>query len=89
MVIYHIDNVILDVDLGYGILMWEMTVSIRSSPISIWDIDTLGPAGGMQSRSEPGRLHVAEAAADILRNTGMFKLTDRGEMAVKGRVPKP
>ena len=40
----------------------------------------------MQSRSEPGRLHVAEAAAHILRDTGMFKLTDRGEMAVKGRV---
>jgi hypothetical protein len=38
----------------------------------------------METRSDPGRLHVAEAAAEILRKTGMFKLTDRGEMAVKG-----
>ena len=40
----------------------------------------------METRSDPGRLHVAEAAAEILRKTGMFKLTDRGEMAVKGRA---
>jgi hypothetical protein len=38
----------------------------------------------MENRSEPGRLHVAEAAAEILRKTGLFKLTDRGEMAIKG-----
>jgi len=40
MVIYrnHIDMVILDIDTGFGLLMWEMTVSIWSSPISIWDI---------------------------------------------------
>jgi hypothetical protein len=35
MVIYHIDMVILDIDMGYGLMIWEMTVSIRSSPISI------------------------------------------------------
>ena len=38
MVIYHIDMVILDIDMGYGQMIWEMTVSIRSSSISIWDI---------------------------------------------------
>jgi len=29
---------------------------------------------------------VAEAAAAILNETGMFQLTDRGEMAVKGKA---
>ena len=40
MVIYrnHIDMVILDIDTGYGLLIWAMTVSIWSSSISIWDI---------------------------------------------------
>jgi hypothetical protein len=41
------------------------------------------------SRSDPGRLHVAAAAADILRRTGMFNLTDRGEMPVKGNAGPP
>jgi hypothetical protein len=41
MVVYHIDNVILDIDLGYGLMIWEMTVSIRSSWRSIWDILSL------------------------------------------------
>jgi len=41
MVIDHIDMVILDIDMGYGLMMWEMTVSILSSPISIWDIVSL------------------------------------------------
>ena len=27
-IIYHIDMVILDIDMGYGLMMWEMTVSI-------------------------------------------------------------
>jgi hypothetical protein len=38
MVIYHIDMVILDLDMGYELMIWEITVSIRSSSISIWDI---------------------------------------------------
>jgi hypothetical protein len=33
MVIYHVDMVIQDIDMGYGLMIWEMTVSIRSSPI--------------------------------------------------------
>ena len=41
MVIYHIDMFILDIDMGYGLMIWEMTVSIRSSPISVWDILSL------------------------------------------------
>jgi len=41
MVIYHIDMVILDIDMGYGLMMWEMMASIRSSSISIWDILSL------------------------------------------------
>jgi hypothetical protein len=36
MVIYHIDMFILDIDLGYGLMMWEVTVSIWSSSISIY-----------------------------------------------------
>jgi hypothetical protein len=35
MVIYHIDTVILDIDTEYGLMIWEMTVSILSSSISI------------------------------------------------------
>jgi len=35
MVIYHIDIDILDIDMRYGLMIWEMTVSIRSYPISI------------------------------------------------------
>jgi len=38
MVTYRIGMVILDIDMGYGLMIWEMTVSIRSSPVSIWDI---------------------------------------------------
>jgi hypothetical protein len=41
MVIYHIDTVIQDIDMEYGLMMWEMTVAIWSSPISIWDILSL------------------------------------------------
>jgi hypothetical protein len=33
-----IDTVILDVGMGYGRMMWQMTVSIWSSWISIWDM---------------------------------------------------
>jgi len=28
MIIYHIDVVILDIDMGYGLMIWGMTVSI-------------------------------------------------------------
>ena len=39
--IWYIDMVILDINMGYGLMIWEMTVSIRSSPISVWDILSL------------------------------------------------
>jgi len=38
MVIHDIDMVILIIDMGYVPSIWEMTVSILSSWISIWDI---------------------------------------------------
>jgi len=38
MVVYHIDMVILDIDMGYGLMIWERTVSIWSSSVSIWDM---------------------------------------------------
>jgi hypothetical protein len=38
---YHIDMVILDVDTGFGLMIWEMTVWIWSSPILMWDILSL------------------------------------------------
>ena len=41
MVIHHIDMVILDIDMGYRLMIWEMTVSILSSWISIGDILSL------------------------------------------------
>jgi hypothetical protein len=41
MVIYHIDMVILDIGMGYGLMIWEMSVSMRSVSISIWDILSL------------------------------------------------
>jgi len=41
MIIHHIDMVILDIDMGYGLMIWEMTVSIWSSWISMWDILSL------------------------------------------------
>ena len=37
VVIHHIDVVTLDIDMGYGLMIWEMTVSIWSSLISIWE----------------------------------------------------
>jgi hypothetical protein len=44
--------VILDIDIGYGLMIWEMTVSIRSSFISIWDILSVwGRAGGKKAAS--------------------------------------
>jgi len=46
MVIYHIDMVILDSDMGCGLTIWEIKVSIRSSPISIWDILSLWSGRG-------------------------------------------
>jgi hypothetical protein len=42
MAFYHIDMVILDVDMAYVLMMWDMTLSICSSPIiSIWDMLSL------------------------------------------------
>ena len=47
MIIYHTDMVILHIDMGYGLMIWEMKVSIRSSPISIWDILSLWTAAAI------------------------------------------
>jgi hypothetical protein len=33
--------VILDNDMKYGLMIWEMAISIWSSPMSIWDISSL------------------------------------------------
>jgi hypothetical protein len=48
MFIYNVDMVILNIDLGYGLMIWEMTVSILSSSVSRWDILSLccGARGG-------------------------------------------
>jgi hypothetical protein len=40
-VISHIDMVILDIDMGYGLMIWEMTVLIWEMTISTWDILSL------------------------------------------------
>jgi len=41
VVIYHIDMIIPDIDMGYGLMIWEMIGSIWSSSITIWDILSL------------------------------------------------
>jgi len=41
LVIYYIDMVVLDIDMGHGLMIWEITISIWSSPISMWDILSL------------------------------------------------
>jgi hypothetical protein len=41
MMIYHIDMVILDIDMGYGLMIWEMTVSIVTVMISHIDMGYL------------------------------------------------
>jgi len=64
MVIYHIDMVILGIDMGYGLMIWEMTVSIWSSSISMWDILSLclelRGGGGAFSK-----LHRSNAILDV------------------------
>jgi hypothetical protein len=35
MVLYHIAMVIMDIDMGYDVMIWKMTVSIWLSSISI------------------------------------------------------
>jgi hypothetical protein len=42
---YHINMVSLVIDMGYGLKIWEMTVSIRSSSVSIWEILSLCLSG--------------------------------------------
>jgi hypothetical protein len=39
--IWYIDMVILIIDMGYGLMIWEKTVSMWSSSVSIWDILSL------------------------------------------------
>ena len=41
MLMYHIDMAVLDIDVGYGLMIWEMTVSIWSSFTSMRDILSL------------------------------------------------
>ena len=38
---YGRSDIILDIDMGYGLMIWDMLVSIRSSSISTWDILSL------------------------------------------------
>jgi len=59
MVIYHIDIVILNIGTGYGRMIWEMTESIWSSLISIWDIFSLWvwPPGPSNDRTDHSCSH--------------------------------
>ena len=72
MVIYDIDMVIRDIDMGYGPMIWEMTVSIRSSPISIWDIlslclqATVAYLEGGRGKAEVALLHDWEVFDGLL-----------------------
>jgi len=65
-IIYHIDMVILDIDMGYGLMIWEMTVLIRSSSVSIWDILSLcalREGGGAHAGGRHGAAAGQEGAA--------------------------
>jgi hypothetical protein len=56
MVIYHIDMVIVDIDMGYGLMIWEMTVSLRSiSHIDMGYLITLELKGALPSAGARGR----------------------------------
>jgi len=57
MAIHHIDVIILDIDVGYGLMIWEMTVSTRSSVISILDILSL--CGECSSRRPEENLSIS------------------------------
>jgi hypothetical protein len=46
MVIHHIHMVCMNIEMGYGLILWEMTVSIWSSGILISDILSLWLIGG-------------------------------------------
>jgi len=68
MVTYHIDMVMLDIDLGCGLMISEMTVLIWSSSISTWDILTvwsLSDLGdrevhyGQSGRTLPGAMTIS------------------------------
>jgi len=60
MVIHHIDMVILDIDVGYGLMIWETTVSTWSSRISMWDMLSLWPC-----RKAVGVAHDGDGGHDV------------------------
>jgi len=69
----HIDMVILNIAMGYGLMIWEMTVSIWSSWRSIWDILSLWPypAPGPEARGVGRRvLRPGAVARSRLRGVG-------------------
>ena len=78
MVIYHVDLVILDIDVGYGLMIWEMTVSIRSSPISIWDICHSAQRCPSTDNECPSHSDI-----DILRSS-LFRMGKMGGVPVTG-----
>jgi hypothetical protein len=51
VVSYLIDIVIRDIDIGYVLMIWVMTISIRLSSVSILDILSLCPQGRSYSTS--------------------------------------
>jgi adenylate cyclase len=53
----------------------------------VWG-DTVNVASRMESTSEPGRIHVSEAFANVLRgstNSAPYNLKQRGEVEIKGK----
>ena len=83
MVVCHIDIVILDIDMGYGLMIWEMTASIRSSPISIWDIlslrwlSTTLPQGCTAVRRRGGQGLQDASPGDAVRRDDLHELLSR------------
>jgi len=58
-----IDTVISHIDMGYGLMIWEMSVSIRSSPVSIWDILSLCLEHALQREVRGVRMSGSDASS--------------------------
>jgi hypothetical protein len=79
IVIYHIDMVILDIDMGYGLMIWETTVSIWSSPISMWDISSLCLRAALHAQLVAGQ----QGHCEFIFNGGPISVYRRGEMPMQ------
>jgi hypothetical protein len=80
MVIYNIDMVILDIDTVFGLMLWEMMVSIWSSSISIWDILSLWMWSTRAKSTRPYLRREVDVRGEVLQRVDLaIELVDDGE----------